>query len=136
MGYKLAPGWTRERMIQTIQNGNTGRKSLSEFSKEGMAECAYRGVDGNRCAIGCFIPDWAYSPKMESMTVGQLLDVVPELWEHMPLVSMDGLQGMQFVHDKLPYPTPFSNEQDPRPALEAWILANVDADHVDAGGGI
>jgi len=31
--------------------------------------CCYRTADGNRCLIGCFIPDEAYTPEMEGKTV-------------------------------------------------------------------
>ena len=31
-------------------------------------QCAYRGYDGTKCAVGCLIPDDVYSPFMENKT--------------------------------------------------------------------
>lgn len=31
--------------------------------------CVYRDEDGNKCAIGCLIPDELYTPEVEGMTV-------------------------------------------------------------------
>lgn len=46
-------------------------------------ECAYRGADGRRCAIGCLIPDELYNGSIEGTAVG-------DLWP--PLLRECGLQ--------------------------------------------
>jgi hypothetical protein len=33
---------------------------------KGKTGCAYRGDNGDKCAIGCLIPDEDYGPKMEN----------------------------------------------------------------------
>lgn len=63
--------------------------------------CAYRGEHGLKCAIGIFIPDEVYLPKMEGMSISNLLasgllpaDLQDEFTHHHSLLSY--LQG---VHD-------------------------------------
>lgn len=36
---------------------------------EGVTVCAYRGAEGQKCAIGCLILDEAYEPDLEGYTV-------------------------------------------------------------------
>jgi hypothetical protein len=62
--------------------------------------CAYRGVDGTKCAIGCLIPDAIYSPSMEGYGVRGLLTLYPQLFELFGDPTL--LKHLQFVHDLLP----------------------------------
>jgi hypothetical protein len=54
------------------------------FNSEGDARCAYRGVNGARCAIGLLIDDRDYQPEMEGRTANNLHHV-GSLY-HSPLV--------------------------------------------------
>ena len=43
------------------------RKSIDETKN-----CLYRGPDGTKCAVGCFIPDDKYSSRMEGESIDTL----------------------------------------------------------------
>jgi len=51
-----------------------GRRSVDQRGK-----CAYRGKGGDRCAIGCLIPDGLYLARMEGVSVVPLLMSFPAL---------------------------------------------------------
>lgn len=42
--------------------------SLSEYEDNEI--CAYRGMGGNKCAVGCLIKDEFYSPSLEGKAIG------------------------------------------------------------------
>lgn len=71
-----------------------GRRSLTE-----TGSCAYRGVNGAMCAVGCLIPNHHYSPEMEGGTAEDLLiyhgEFLPELNPHVELLS-----DLQALHDE------------------------------------
>lgn len=79
--------------------------------------CLYRGPNGTSCAVGCLIPDSAYSPDFESLPLpltkpngsGSLM--LYETIEKLGLVEFRPLlRGLQQVHDKL-MPRPGDNEE-------------------------
>lgn len=73
-------------------------KSLFVDPEDGSEVCAYRGVDGLKCAVGALIPDELYSPAMENVTVNGLLDLRFEaLHEHIQHVDL--LCDLQSIHD-------------------------------------
>lgn len=92
----LKSGWTRERFMAQIRARNNGSASVSENG----SSCAYRGADGNACAIGCFIPDDVYSKSYEGKGVLKLLQRHPEIWEFMPSDDINFLSRLQTVHDR------------------------------------
>lgn len=62
-------------------------------------ECVYRSEDGNKCAIGCLIPDELYNPSFENLGVVALCErseVIRTLFKE---VSIDMLRDLQFAHD-------------------------------------
>jgi hypothetical protein len=73
--------------------------------------CAYRGVDGAKCAIGCIIPDELYHPGIDSLSILGLSDTdvtaimvshSPELrpiQEFLEPCGLPFLQELQLVHD-------------------------------------
>lgn len=62
----------------------------------GGKQCAYRGADGRKCAVGLWIKDKDYTPKMEGMRPGRPLiaDAVSYLG-----VSTTLLHELQLAHD-------------------------------------
>ena len=79
-----------------------GRPSLSD--NEG--ECAYRGEDGLRCAVGCLIDDAHYSEALEGYSV-QLGDVLRAVksslgLQHLAPRTADLLGDLQLLHDLTP----------------------------------
>ncbi len=64
--------------------------------------CAYRGVNGTACAVGCLIPDEKYSPMIEGRNVTQLIaaGMLPDVAVTKTALSM--LKNLQFMHDHHP----------------------------------
>ena len=69
--------------------------------------CAYRGALGHKCAIGCLIPDHAYTPEMEGFSIHGLLENHPSV---APYLGLDAspypkdvgfLSNLQCIHDDL-----------------------------------
>ena len=66
--------------------------------------CAYRGKDGDMCAVGCLISDKAYDPEIEGFSISHL-GVREELAESgVPIYSKMNilLIYLQYIHDKCP----------------------------------
>lgn len=74
-------------------------KSIAAITEHNNDICAYRGLNGLKCAIGCLIPDELYSRKLEGKAVAclptkiiqsigrnvELLTQLQELHDHMPV---------------------------------------------------
>ena len=63
--------------------------------------CAYRSVDGLKCAIGCLIPDEQYIPEMESLRIGGIVRknwLSPELEQEF-IQNINLISDLQIVHD-------------------------------------
>ena len=74
-------GWERSVVVQ----------------KNGISSCQYRGEKGLRCAVGHLISDDTYKAGMELDCLHVVYDSIPEL----DGVSIDLLQGMQVLHDRV-----------------------------------
>lgn len=113
--YRPINGWTKEKMIERIQQKNLGRRSINK----GSTICLYRAENGNACAVGSFIPDDLYRKEMDEVGGAySLVKYFPELVPHMPLDG-EPLLAMQSVHDAT------EDGDDPRPRLVNWINENV-----------
>jgi hypothetical protein len=111
--YPCINGWTKERMRQAIRAGNNGTRAM----QPGIGRCVYLTHDGNKCAVGCFIPDGHPAQRSNDVAYG-LIHGFPDLAASMPL-AVDGLSYMQSQHDYCP------PDADVRDVLCAWIEANV-----------
>lgn len=116
MRYEPINGWTKQGIIDRINVRNNGKQSLLDNREE---SCAYRGAGGNCCAVGCFIPDELYDPKMEGDRVFSILRTFPALEGCMPLPPM-AMSKLQEIHD-----LDFGTQDDPRIALVDWVNRNV-----------
>ena len=67
-----------------------------------LAGCAYRGDEGSMCAIGCLIPNEAYSSDMEGKSIIGLLcsDLLPESLKNELKAHDRLLTSMQDIHDR------------------------------------
>jgi hypothetical protein len=90
------PGWTKSSIIAQLKRRNNGNKSVNSVNNN----CAYRGENGNACAIGCFLPDDLYSRSMEGMNIHQLFKLLGGTnaitWMPLSVLAMEELQA---VHD-------------------------------------
>ena len=68
---------------------------------EGKQGCAYRGKDGDMCAVGCLISDKAYDPKIEGFAV-HATEVLATLAESgVPTYNRTLLTDLQDIHDRI-----------------------------------
>lgn len=91
---KLINGWTKETVTAQVKKYNNGSRSRDEKRER----CCYLTDDGNRCFVGCFLPDGhegLYSEKASEV----LLRIYPELELKMPFAIQD-LGIFQVVHDR------------------------------------
>lgn len=67
----------------------------------GVNHCAYRGMDGAKCAIGMLIPSEMYTINMENMSVDTLVEVFPEVKSILAfnILGMELLVDIQYSHD-------------------------------------
>lgn len=68
---------------------------------DAYARCVYRTADGNKCAVGCLIPDEKYDPSFEGQSVYEpkVLAATGLAREFLPLLS-----SLQTAHDDLWWP--------------------------------
>jgi len=104
------------------------------------AYCAYRGKDNTKCAVGCFIPDLAYTQIIEGITISQVLaytgtEESPQAERIVILKSLLQLSGLnlkaegvgallealQTLHDKSSGPNPFRSV-----AFRRWVAEIAD----------
>lgn len=119
--YKPINGFTKQKIIDTIKAKIKGRPSYKTDKNTNRGTCLYEDYEGNRCAIGAFIPD-GHEALSFIGGVDRLLssDWYPDLYDYMPLET-DALEGLQGVHDMC---TPNNNkgkEINPVPKLIEWI---------------
>lgn len=95
---KLINGWTKETVMAQVKKYNNGTKAVVGDSRD--ESCVYRSKSGNRCFIGCFIPDG--HPGLNVIGSAEtLLREYKNLKMCMPFASPD-LLIFQSVHDDGP----------------------------------
>lgn len=115
--FTLINGFTKERMIEAIRQGNNGSKAINPIT----GACVYLASDGNKCAVGCFIPDGHKAQCEGEVSATFLVKKYPELKTLFPL-PREGMDALQCIHDiyiRLP------NGPDVRETIIEWINANV-----------
>lgn len=113
--YKPINGWTKPEILKALELGNQG------ISRQGNYSCAYRGLNGNKCPVGVFIPDDVYHASCEGEDVGYLLDRFPGLSVFMPL-PLEALTSLQAVHDLANHP---HSDFYTKAKLLSWVERNV-----------
>lgn len=93
--YKLVNGWTKKKVMEQIKKYNNGTKSYDPLTDS----CLYKSEDGNRCAVGCFLPS-RNKAMSEGWTLGahDLLEEMPHLKKLMPFEGK-ALSHFQGIHD-------------------------------------
>lgn len=94
-------------MIDMFEKVKTHLLSMTERSRHkdfvgGSVGCAYRTADGNRCAVGCLIPDELYKEEFETFSVEGLLTNFPSQEVFGFYVTYNQgklLRELQIIHD-------------------------------------
>ncbi len=92
---KLKAGWTKEKVMAQIKKYNNGTRASTGHT---AGSCLYKTPNGNRCAIGCFIPT-DHPALNHKGGVRGLLGDYPELRNYMPFEHDDDLHRFQSAHD-------------------------------------
>lgn len=71
-----------------------------EPAKNKRDECAYRGLNGKQCAVGCLIPDELYNKKMEGQSVTEVFYRFPNVRDYLGKDNIFLLTALQDLHDK------------------------------------
>lgn len=129
--YTPINGWTKERIIKQIQTKMLDHRSYND-RMESAGACLYLASDGNRCAVGVFIPEGHDAEKYEG-GVYALMSKHADLNDLMPL-ECKALMQLQCIHDNgkvelLSRSVKLYDVEtgDPRPALIKWVEENVEA---------
>lgn len=78
------------------QNAKSKRRMFS-----GALNCAYRGENGFKCAVGCFISDEEYKPSMDECAISNViaLSTRPDFPSGVSEVKINLLTKLQKIHD-------------------------------------
>lgn len=96
--YKLANGWTKESVMAQVKKYNNNNRATRYVEGRNKPMCSYKDDNGNRCAVGCFIPDG--HPALNSpANASCLMTEFPELQKLMPFDNPDALIEFQRAHD-------------------------------------
>ena len=60
-------GYNREKVMEVIRQQNHGRRAGDEYA------CMYKNDDGNKCIVGCFIPEDKYDSRMENKSANDIV---------------------------------------------------------------
>jgi len=89
--YTAINGWTKKKMLAVIKK----RRYNAPAIKNGA--CVYLSSNGNKCAVGLFIPDGHHGQRVEGPS-DVLFSLYPELKKVMPL-DVVGMDSLQSIHD-------------------------------------
>jgi len=92
----LTRTWFLDNMVAYYSEDPENRRSV------GIQGCLYRAEDGSKCAIGRWIPDDKYNPRIEG-TVASASCVFSCLPEQVCELGDDFLASVQNLHDQDPY---------------------------------
>lgn len=112
--FKCINGWTKAKMLKVIK----ARKYAKAAYNEDYEHCEYRTRDGNKCAVGLFIPSKHEGFSFRGVA-SELLDYYPELKNFMPLKTQE-LEALQAEHDDE------YNRANAKQAMINWVKKNVE----------
>lgn len=97
---------TNQDVYDTVRDHLLRQNRKSFMGPNGLIRtCAYRSLDGAKCAVGCLIPDIQYRRGMEFKDVSDLfmsypLEMEASGLDHDTHISL--LTQLQIVHDRCP----------------------------------
>lgn len=110
--YRCINGWTKDRMLEVVTNRPFEEAAYCDKREE----CYYIMPNGNRCAVGLFIPN-DHPALKESMGVVAVCGKYRGLLEILPL-ELSGMQDFQLAHDL--------NKENAKTKMIEWIQTNVE----------
>lgn len=124
---------TNQEIFDTVVDHliKQGKPAMQGSGKD--RQCAYRGEEGTKCAVGCLIKDEFYNPLFEGDWAGAP-EVVKALAksEVVPIGGADDtvnlLCDLQSVHDST-YFTNLNNETNVK-KMDAWLKRTADANNI------
>ena len=114
--FKTINGWTKNKILKVLK---ARRYNAAAVNEEGT--CAYTTSNGNRCAVGMFIPK-GHKGSSVAGNVTDLLEAHPDLKDRLPL-SPKALSALQRVHDDL---SPSNGGGNAKEAMIEWVQKNVE----------
>jgi len=111
--YKVKNGHTKASMIEALLKYNNGERATDA----GKTTCKYETRDGNRCAVGCFIPEDHIGLSFVGVVRG-LVQNYPDLKDSMPL-GITAMSKLQRVHDDT-----VGQSKSLRTRLTGWVNDN------------
>jgi hypothetical protein len=115
---------TFKQIMERIQRYNNGTRAVRRDFYSQEIGCVYQTADGNRCAIGCFIPDGHRALGFSGNVVSFFFEddsdhgLFPDLLEHMPSTDTFWLGEFQRQHDN------GNDDGTLHHALHLWLSLN------------
>ena len=101
-----SPDSWEQRTFDKVAAHLLKQNAKSRSTTQAWATCAYRGVGGLKCAVGCLIPDDLYSPRIEGSVYALPIHVLAYLIElpvdhelRVRASRMHFLSKLQMIHD-------------------------------------
>lgn len=98
--------WRDAILFSIASLDRQGRRSYADSpygdDSDVVSMCAYRGRDGDKCAVGMLIPDALYHIEMEGVSVEPLIerDFFIDIVEEPATASVsNALKDLQIIHD-------------------------------------
>lgn len=92
MKYQAINGWTKETIKQQIRDNNNGK-----MATDIQGNCQYLAPDGNKCVVGCFIPD-GHIAQQSRQSAHYIIEAYEDLRAKMPL-ERRAMSRLQDIHD-------------------------------------
>lgn len=115
--FKAINGWTKSKILKVLR----ARRYNVPATDVGTSMCLYLTPNGNKCAVGMFIPSGHKGANVRG-SIGELLREFPDLKKYMPL-TFNGLSDLQGVHDGCAMPE--SETKNAKQAMIDWVEENV-----------
>lgn len=113
--YKTINGFTKAKMIDVLCKEYKGQALHIYEDGSKSTVCSYLNTAGQKCAVGCFIPDGHEGQKIE-YGVSSLLFKYRDLRSKMPLIE-EGLRLFQIYHD---------HQARSLAEIIGWVIDNVE----------
>lgn len=117
--HKCINGWTKERMLEVVRARRFDDRSMNHS----RTACVYLNDEGNKCAIGLFIPDGHPGQQLNDCAT-VLFRQFPDLKHLMPL-PVRYMDTLQRVHDSVGLPN-FIPGGNAKSTMIDWIVDNVE----------